>query len=126
MTGLKKGITIKRNGENLTLHTKEGKQIGLICWHVFPGGKVLEIHNIFVEVEFQRKGYGTTLVQSLLDIYPDYVGVYLHSELTNTEANKFYMHLGFEEFGRISKFYGDGKDALFLMKKLKAYEQDEK
>ena len=65
-TGLKQGIIIKRDKNNLSFQTKGGQEIGFIKWHASPGGKVLEIHNIHTETEFQRKGYGTYLVQEMI------------------------------------------------------------
>ena len=118
MNNIEQNTTIACYGDNLKLFTKDKKDIGLISWHTFPGGKTLEIHLVSVNYEFRRRGYGTYLVQEMIKLYPEYVSVYCHSRSTNTEAHSFYLHLGFERIFEAKDLYGKNQDAVFFIKKL--------
>lgn len=122
MSGLRQDEVFKTNGENLTLQTKDGEEIGFICWHVFPERKVLEVHLIYVDKKFQRKGYGTMLIQEVLKKYTDYENVYLHVVATNIEAINFYLHFGFKVMFGYRDLYGEKQNSFFLVKKLKAHD----
>ena len=111
-------IIIKQNGNNSSFKTEEEEEIGLISWHTFPGGKVLEVHNIYVTVKFQRKGYGTKLFYEMLKKYPSYKSVYLHTIATNIEAIHFYLDIGFERAFKVDDLYGKNQNAIFLVKKI--------
>jgi len=123
MNGLKQEILFKHNKDKKYISLQiDGKEEGLISWEVFTEKKVLEIHMIYVEVKFQRKGYGTKLIYEMLKKYPNYESVYLHTAATNSNAIKFYLNAGFEFIFRYQNFYNLERDALFLIKKLKTYE----
>lgn len=64
-----------------------------------------------VAPEHRRQGLGTRLMEALTD---DYSTITLHTRATNEGAVEFYKHAGFTVQRRISEYYQDGTDALFL------------
>lgn len=118
MTNIKQNTILTQVGNSLNLLTKDKKDIGVISWHTFPGGKVLEIHLVEVKYEFKRHGYGTYLIQEMIKLYPDYRSIYCHSRSTNTGAHAFYLYLGFKRIFEAKDLYGKNQHAVFFIKKL--------
>lgn len=101
---------LKRDSEALYVAERNSKAIGFVAgdrhWVGFDGKKVLEIHELFVIPEEQKKGIGKGLLEKVLDlgkrsgleIAELWVGEH------NKRAQKFYLKLGFEEVGKWGKW----------------------
>lgn len=64
-----------------------------------------------VEQDYRGEGFGKRLVASAAE---DYDSVSCHARTTNTDAIRFYKHLGFTVQRRIESYYEDGGDAYYL------------
>jgi ribosomal protein S18 acetylase RimI-like enzyme len=64
-----------------------------------------------VAPEHRRQRLGTRLMARLVD---DYDTITLHTRATNEAAIEFYTQAGFTVPRRISEYYQDGTDAVFL------------
>ncbi|MHB9286629.1 GNAT family N-acetyltransferase [Halobacteriales archaeon Cl-PHB] len=64
-----------------------------------------------VDERYRGEGFGKRLVASVAD---EYGTVTCHARTTNTDALRFYKHLGFEVKRRIDDYYEDGGDAYYL------------
>lgn len=64
-----------------------------------------------VAPEYRRRGLGTRLLGSVLDDHPT---VTCHARADNEGALSFYDRAGFVEQRRVSGYYRDGTDALYL------------
>ena len=82
----------------LGAHDKE-KLVGIIR-AVGDGYSVLFIQDLLVLPEYQRKGIGTKLLKSMLDLYPDVYQTQLVTD--NTEKTiAFYKSCGFLPYSKI-------------------------
>lgn len=75
-------------------------------WVNFEGEKVLEIHEIFVIPEFQKRGIGSKLLNEILSygIEKGRKIAELWVGKTNYEAIEFYKKFGFKESGEWGKW----------------------
>ena len=74
----------------LTITLESGQEIGYICWYVIDlcvTLNVLHVHDVF-----QRQGYGTLLIQSMLNTLdvPLYITVDDCSDLSGTSESIYY------------------------------------
>lgn len=79
------------------------------CVITDEGNGTLEIKNLAVAPQQQRKGYGKAVIEFVLEQYRDYCKIRVgtgDSPLTIL----FYQHCGFKEVGRIENFFIDNYD----------------
>ena len=79
------------------------------------------IINIAIDVPFQHKGYGKFLLKNLLEKDSHDTDVFLEVKEANFPAIKLYTDLGFEEVQKKDRYYSDGSNAIFMLKKNKKY-----
>ena len=72
-----------------------------------------EIKTICVLPAARRKGTAEKLMREVLKLVKVYT-VFLEVEHTNLPAQGLYKKLGFEEFGKRSDYYGNGRHALLM------------
>ena len=80
---------------------------------------VCTIISIGILNKYRRKGIGSKLLKSALQILSNY-DVYLHVRVTNKSVQQFYVKEGFVIISRVPKYYNlikDGIEDAFLMKK---------
>ncbi len=82
------------------LGAHDGEKLVGIIRAVGDGYSVLFIQDILVIPEYQRKGIGTKLLKSILDLYPDVYQIQLVTD--NTEKTiAFYKSCGFLPYSEI-------------------------
>ena len=79
-----------------------------------------QINYFSIQQKFRRKGYGTYLMQHLIEQSEKLNLKRLLLEVSdlNLNANKFYSKFNFLTVGRRKKYYRDGSDAVLKEKKL--------
>ncbi len=84
-----------------------------------PAGQVGHIKDIAVHESHRGNGIGTTLLQRGVALLEGSVGsVKLEVRESNDVARSLYEDHGFRFAQRISGYYGDGEDALVLIRHL--------
>jgi ribosomal-protein-alanine N-acetyltransferase len=80
----------------------------------------LEVDWLDVHPSFQRMGIGTLLVKKAVRIAKakKMQALSVHTQPTNKKMINFAFKNGFEVFERIKDFYGKGKDAIHLKKRI--------
>ncbi len=79
-----------------------------------------EIETFAVEPEFQRRGLGTKIFAKLLAAVKarNSTLIYLEVRPSNTAAINFYNKFGFKIVDRVKNFYGNGEDALIMLREI--------
>lgn len=62
--------------------------------------KELFVGRIFINPEYHRKGYGTSLMKCIEELYSDVEIICLDTPVWNTRTNQFYKKIGYVETGR--------------------------
>ena len=70
---------------------------------------IYELKNIAVKADYQRKGYGKSLIKFLLSHYTDCKVMFVGTGDSESTLN-FYKGCGFTESHRIENFYTDNYD----------------
>ena len=79
------------------------------------------IINLAIDVPFQHRGYGKFLLKNILEKDSQDTDVFLEVKEVNLPAIKLYTDLGFEEIEKKERYYSDGSNAVFMLKKNKKY-----
>ena len=79
------------------------------------------IINLAIDIPYQHKGYGKFLLIKFLEKYSNDTNVFLEVKEANLPAVKLYIDLGFEEVDRKERYYSDGSNAIFMLRKNKKY-----
>jgi len=79
------------------------------------------IVNLAIDVPFQHKGYGKFLLKNVLKKNSQDTDVFLEVKEANLPAIKLYSDLGFEEIKKNDRYYSDGSNAVFMLKKNKKH-----
>ncbi len=96
----------------------EGEVIGYaVAWEIF---EEFHIANIAIHPAHQKKGWGTLLLQHLIDRARKCQSHYILLEVrpSNTAALALYRKLGFSPSGVRKRYYRDGEDAILMRKNL--------
>lgn len=96
--------------------TDGGRAVGyLLYWHVVDEGHVI---NVAVAPQERRHGIGRALVAHLLDHAKDsgIVKLLLEVRASNVAAIGLYANAGFTKFNVRERYYGDGEDAVEMMR----------
>ncbi|HMK53983.1 MAG TPA: ribosomal protein S18-alanine N-acetyltransferase [Methanobacteriaceae archaeon] len=74
------------------------------------------IISLAVDKKYRRKGVGSRLVKSALEIFNRYPlkNIKLEVRVGNKAARKFYQNMGFEEKKFMPQYYDDGEDAAVM------------
>lgn len=73
-----------------------------------------QILNFAVDLSYQHRGYGKSLLDFTLTKLGDQREVYLEVRASNLTALKIYRDFNFEEIGIRKKYYADGEDAIVM------------
>ena len=95
----------------------ENKIIGYIFQRIIDNQS--HIVNLAIDVPFQHKGYGKFLLKNVLEKDIHDTDVFLEVKEANFPAIKLYSDLGFEEIEKKDRYYSDGSNAVFMLKKNK-------
>jgi [ribosomal protein S18]-alanine N-acetyltransferase len=78
------------------------------------------IISIAVDKKYRRKGVGSKLVETTMEIFKKYSvkTIKLEVRIGNKGARKFYKKLGFVEKKVLEKYYEDFEDAVIMDKKM--------
>ena len=79
------------------------------------------IINLAIDIPYQHRGYGKFLLMKILEKDDNDTNVFLEVKEANFPAVKLYIDLGFEEVDRKERYYSDGSNAIFMLKKNKKY-----
>ena len=79
------------------------------------------IINLAIDIPYQHKGYGKFLLIKILEKDSNDTNVFLEVKEANLPAVKLYIDLGFEEVDRKERYYSDGSNAIFMLRKNKKY-----
>ena len=98
----------------------DGKRAGYVgSWLTIPNAEIL---NMFVSEKYRGIGIGYLLMEKIIEICneQEIENLTLEVRKSNTYALKLYSSLGFVNEAVRKKYYGDGEDALLMVKKLGA------
>ena len=79
------------------------------------------IINLAIDIPYQHKGYGRFLLMKILEKDKNDTNVFLEVKEANLPAIKLYIDLGFEEVDRKDRYYSDGSNAIFMLRRNKKY-----
>ena len=79
------------------------------------------IINLAIDIPYQHKGYGRFLLMKILEKDKNDTNVFLEVKEANLPAIKLYIDLGFEEVNRKDRYYSDGSNAIFMLRRNKKY-----
>jgi len=79
------------------------------------------IINLAIDIPYQHKGYGRFLLMEILEQDKNDTNVFLEVKEANLPAIKLYIDLGFEEVDRKDRYYSDGSNAIFMLRRNKKY-----
>ena len=79
------------------------------------------IINLAIDIPYQHKGYGKFLLMKILEKDKNDTNVFLEVKEANLPAIKLYIDLGFEEVDRKDRYYSDGSNAIFMLRRNKKY-----
>ena len=79
------------------------------------------IINMAIDLPYQHKGYGKFLLKNTLEKDSNDTNVFLEVKEANLPAIKLYADLGFEEIYKKDRYYSDGSNAIFMLKKNKKH-----
>ena len=95
----------------------------MISW--FPLIRIIfnegHIINFAIDTQFQHQGFGKFLLKKSLAILNGNTNVFLEVKEANLPAIKLYTDLGFEEIHKKDRYYSDGSNAIFMLKKNKKH-----
>lgn len=80
-----------------------------VCVITDEGNDTIEIKNLAVATQQQRKGYGKAVIEFVLGQYRDYCKIRVGTGDSSLTI-PFYQHCGFKEVGRIENFFIDNYD----------------
>ena len=103
----------------ISLLEVDSKIIGYIFQRVMPGQS--HIINMAIDLPYQHKGYGKFLLKNTLEKDSEDTNVFLEVKEANFPAIKLYTDLGFEEIHKKDRYYSDGSNAIFMLKKNKKH-----
>ena len=95
----------------------------MIIGYIFQRKLYDENHiiNLAIDIPYQHKGYGKFLLMKILEKDSNDTNVFLEVKEANLPAVKLYIDLGFEEVDRKERYYSDGSNAIFMLRKNKKY-----
>jgi len=96
--------------------TKE-EIIGFIVATLNENNKKGIIFAMGVDVRFRKMGIGSNLLNKLLSVLKNkkVSTVGLHVRESNTNAIKFYEHIGFKKIKQVNNFYSNGESAVEML-----------
>ena len=114
-----KSEIIEKKYSRVTVLELEKKIIG----YIFQRKIYNENHiiNLAIDIPYQHKGYGKFLLMKILEKDSNDTNVFLEVKEANLPAVKLYIDLGFEEVDRKERYYSDGSNAIFMLRKNKKY-----
>jgi [ribosomal protein S18]-alanine N-acetyltransferase len=94
--------------------------LGYVCWWVV--GDEVHILNLAVHPDARRSGTGRALVQRVVDDAAAHAAVSVSLEVGrgNEAAAALYRSMGFTQTGVRRNYYGEGKDAIIMERRLVA------
>ncbi|MFW9978871.1 MAG: GNAT family N-acetyltransferase [Candidatus Thorarchaeota archaeon] len=102
-----------------TLETPESDIVGIAVMGIEEEGR-LWIETLVTDPRYRRKGIATELCNSMVE-YGRRHGfrvIFVDLDDDNIPAYRFYKQFGFENAGRISRYYYDSSTAIILAKNL--------
>jgi len=99
----------------ITRFDDQKKLIGELEWEERPGS-TYEMH-LDVIPEYHRRGIGRSMFEELETLVKSKHGMSIYSFCAgdNNAARSFFLYMGFIAY-KIPNFYGEGRDAYFLVK----------
>lgn len=92
----------------------ESEIIGYIMgWYI---EREVHIGNVAVKGQYQRRGVGTYLIESLLEYFFNFEICFLEVRETNHVAQKLYEKFGFKKVYIRKSYYDNGENALIMSK----------
>lgn len=95
-----------------TMYALDDDGVKAVCVVTDENDGILEIKNIAVEPESQKKGYGTQLIRFLREKYRDSYGILQVGTGDSPLTVPFYESCGFRKTHRIADFFLDHYDHL--------------
>ena len=101
---------IDRYLERGTMYVLEDGGVKAECVITDEGGGILELKNLAVEPEAQRKGYGKALIDFLVRKYAGHYALLQVGTGDSPLTVPFYQRCGFTEHHRVKNFFLDNYD----------------
>ena len=95
----------------------DGQMVGFIAADIRRGEGAAWVATIGVLPEYRQQGIGTALLQTC-EKRLAVPRIRLSVRISNGDAIRLYMRLGYQRSGTWSRYYADGEDALVLEKYL--------
>ena len=114
-----KSEIIEKKYSRVTVLELKKKIVGYIFqWKIYDENHII---NLAIDIPYQHKGYGKFLLMKILEKDSNDTNVFLEVKEANLPAVKLYIDLGFEEVDRKERYYSDGSNAIFMLRKNKKY-----
>jgi len=93
----------------------DGKMVGFIAGDLRPRQKMAWIATVGVLPEYQKMGIGSALLRACEAELKD-PSIRLNVRVSNENAIRLYLELGYQKVGLWPGYYQDGEDALIMEK----------
>lgn len=97
-----------------TMYALDDEGVKAVCVVTDEGNGVLEIKNLAVDPEYQRKGYGRQMLDYIEQIYKDHFSVLQVGTGDSPLTVPFYQKCGFVVSHRIENFFTEHYDHLII------------
>ncbi|MDI6719011.1 MAG: ribosomal protein S18-alanine N-acetyltransferase [Methanomicrobiales archaeon] len=113
-------LTMEWNRSSFFVAESNGHIVGFLAGAMEDMGDGIYGHicNLAVRAECRNRGIGTKLVRRAEHQFAvaGVSGVILEVRASNTAAQRFYRHLGYNPVYRVPAYYSDGEDAILMMR----------
>jgi ribosomal-protein-alanine N-acetyltransferase len=104
---------------------ENGQVVGFLtgAFEDTPEGRYGHVCNLAVVPERRREKIGELLVRTIERQFrrESVISVVLEVRVSNTGAQRFYSHLGYQQVFVIDAYYSNGEDAIVMMKSMPTY-----
>lgn len=108
---LRKELQFKNDRQSWIIETDQ-KLIGYLMLRF--GTNEIDLINIAILPQYQKRGIGTSLLNHFLNQIPPKTSVFLEVERGNFPAINLYLKSGFKKIGIRQNYYQNGSDALVM------------
>lgn len=117
-------VDVTQQTSDYLVQIEEKQWIGFVSYHVIFDE--VEITHVVVNRTFQQKGYGSQLLDKMIEHFTeqDVCQVFLEVRVSNLSAQKLYENKGFKTINRRKNYYSHPKeDAIVMCLKIKEVSQ---
>jgi ribosomal protein S18 acetylase RimI-like enzyme len=112
---------IKSSQDDLLVAVTGGELLGYLLLLYRKGTNLARIYSLAVDAKARGRGIAQQLLQQAEQVARDRASAFIRLEVSinNQPAIELYKRMGFHTFGRIAGYYGDGSDAIRMVRAIR-------